>query len=89
MGVDQLVTGGDVDDPVVDSLTSGSVKADKLSITPVDLSAISAPEDGELYYHNGASEIPTPGGGTTSISGIYRYDESADVWHVVGGGYGR
>jgi hypothetical protein len=33
MGVDQLVTGGDVDDPVVDSLTSNSVNTEKANIT--------------------------------------------------------
>jgi hypothetical protein len=32
MGVDQLVTGGDVDNPVVESLTSNSVNTDKETI---------------------------------------------------------
>lgn len=36
MGVDQLVTGGDVDDPVVDSLTSESVNAGSVGIGDSD-----------------------------------------------------
>lgn len=50
MGVDQLVTGGDVNDPVVDSVTS-----ENALIIPVydDLSNYPNPGDGELAYATG------------------------------------
>lgn len=73
--------------PKYGDVTSDSINTERVSITPQDLSTLSLGpgDDGDLYYHNGASAI-TVDGSSSSSEGYVRWNNNNSEWSAVEGG---
>lgn len=71
-------------DTVLDAVTLGKARAYATASEDLSTLTFSSSDDGGLFYHNGADDVPLVGGGSSNSRGYYRYSHANTAFYRVG-----